>query len=200
MDRIILHWTAGTHRANATDRRHYHYIIEGDGTVIEGQFPPEANARGPLISGRYAAHTASLNTGSIGVALAAMHGARERPFDPGAHPITPAQIEALARLCADLCRRYDIAVTRRTVLTHAEVQPTLGVRQAAKWDVAWLPGMAGPGDPIEVGDRLRLRIGDALDPPARPAPMPQPPNDRPHPLEPFIAALRALAALFTRRT
>lgn len=196
MDRIVIHWTAGTHRANATDRRHYHYIVEGDGTVVAGDHPPEANARGPLVSGRYAAHTASLNTGSVGVALAAMHGARERPFDPGRHPITQAQIEALARLCADLCRRYDIPVTRRTVLTHAEVQPTLGVRQVAKWDVTWLPGMAGVGDPIKVGDMLRQRIAEELDPPARPAPMPQTP---PTTFFPLTAFLRWLSALFRRK-
>ncbi len=26
-------------------------------------------------------------------------------------------------------------------LSHAEVQPTLGIRQNAKWDISWLPGM-----------------------------------------------------------
>lgn len=196
MDRLVIHWSAGTHRANATDRRHYHYIIEGDGTVVEGQFTPEANARGPLVSGRYAAHTASLNTGSIGVALAAMHGARERPFDPGKHQITSAQIEALARLCADLCRRYDIAVTRRTVLTHAEVEPTLGVKQAGKIDICWVPGMTQMGDPVKVGDGLRQRIAEALDPPARPAPMPTPPAA---PLTPFREFLRWLGSLFAWR-
>jgi len=48
------------------------------------------------------------------------------------------------------------------VLTHAEVQPTLGVRQRGKWDITWLPGMEAPGDPIDVGDVLRAKISAAL--------------------------------------
>lgn len=53
-------------------------------------------------------------------------------------------------------------MTRRTVLSHAEVQPTLGIRQRGKWDIAWLPGMAKPGDPVAVGDRLREQVAAAL--------------------------------------
>ena len=68
-----------------------------------------------------------------------MLGAREAPFDAGSQRINEAQIEALAQLVANLCRRYGIPVTRATVLTHAEVQPTLGVRQRGKWDITWLP-------------------------------------------------------------
>ena len=58
--------------------------------------------------------------------------------------------------------RYGIPITRATVLTHAEVQPTLGVRQRGKWDITWLPGMSAPGDPIDLGDVLRARISAAL--------------------------------------
>ena len=80
-----------------------------------------------------------------------MVGAVERPFNAGRYPITPAQVDALARLCADLCRDYTIPVTRKTVLTHAEVQPTLGITQRGKWDVSWLPGMGARGQPRDRG-------------------------------------------------
>lgn len=161
MQRIILHWSAGTHAVSALDRQHYHFIIDGAGAVHDGNHKPEANA-GALKSGAYAAHTLNANTGSIGVSLAAMAGAVERPFAAGKYPLTDAQVEALVALCARLCDRYGIAVTRRTVLSHAEVQPTLGIKQAGKWDIAWLPGMAKPGDPVAVGDQLRERIAAAM--------------------------------------
>ena len=171
MKRIIMHWTGGGHRANHVDLRHYHYIIEGDGNVVNGDHPPEANRHiaQPNNGSTYAAHTARLNTGSIGVALAAMHQAKDRPFNRGPSPITEAQLDALAKLCADLCAKYDIPVERHTVLTHAEVQPTLKVAQAGKWDITWVPGMVGPGDPVAVGDGLRDRIRAAMQP-AAPAP------------------------------
>ena len=164
MNRIVLHWTAGAHNANGTDRRAYHFIIEGDGKVIEGNNPPEANARisNPRDGSTYAAHTRGLNTGSIGVALAAMRGAHPQPFNAGPSPITEAQLDAMAQLCADLCKRYGIPVQRDTVLTHAEVQPTLKVAQRAKWDITWVPGMRSVGDPVAVGDGLRDRIKEAL--------------------------------------
>ena len=31
LKRIIIHWTAGNYKANATDKKSYHYIVEGDG-------------------------------------------------------------------------------------------------------------------------------------------------------------------------
>ena len=160
MKRIIIHWTAGGHRPNATDRKHYHQIIAGDGTVAPGDFPISANA-GPLVTGAYAAHTLNCNSGSIGVALAAMAGAQERPFKAGAAPVTEAQEKALTALLVKLCDQYQIPVTRETVLTHAEVQPTLGIAQKGKWDITWLPGMTQPGNPLAVGDLIRQRVRDA---------------------------------------
>jgi len=154
--RIIIHWTAGTHLASSSDLDHYHVLVEGDGKIRQGRRNPEANRS--TSDGDYAAHTRALNTGSIGVALCAMHGAREGPFRAGTHAITSEQVEALARVCADLCQTYNIPVTRETVLTHAEVEPTLGVRQRAKWDITWLPGMSEPDDAVVVGDTLRSMV------------------------------------------
>lgn len=110
----------------------------------------------------YAAHTRGLNTGSIGVALDAMAGAIEAPFEAGPYPITPAQVDALADQVADLAETYDIPVSPYSVLTHAEVQPNLGVWQRRKCDITWLPGMAAPGPARAVGDTLRARIAAAL--------------------------------------
>lgn len=172
MKRIIWHWSAGSHKASSSDREHYHYMIQGDGSVVVGDKPVSANAA-PL-SRNYAAHTANLNTDSIGIAVCAMRGARQSPFAPGDQPITDAQVEALVTLTAMLARDYGIPVSRTTILSHAEVQPTLGIRQAGKWDIAWLPGRSSANDPIGVGDYLRARVTEKLNP-QRPAPKPAPP-------------------------
>ncbi len=184
MIRIIWHWTAGSHTANTTDKRHYHFIIEGDGTVVAGNHLPEVNAvlHNPNSSSTYAAHTRGLNTGSIGIAVAAMRGAQERPFNAGPSPITEAQVEALVKLTARLCAQYDIQVERDTVLSHAEVQPTLKVAQRNKWDITWLPGMKGVGDAVAVGDELRKAVREEM-------------QVAKHPLSVFI---KAIATLFTK--
>ena len=162
--RIILHWTGGTHSVSAADRAHYHRIIDGDGPVHDGHLPPEENIS--TADGLYAAHARACNTGAVGVALAGMQGAVERPFQWGRHPLRPAQLEALAGECARLCVQYGLPVRRETVLTHAEIQPTLGIAQRGKWDITVLPGMHQPGAPVEVGDELRARIDAALKDPA----------------------------------
>jgi len=151
LERIILHWTAGADGVIEMERAAYHFIIGRDGKVTAGLYAPEANI--DCTDGEYAKGAKGINTGSIHVAVDAMAGAKERPFDPGKWPLTWPQIHAMARLVADLCLRYRIELTGRTVLTHAEVQPVLGKPQSQKWDITWLPDMAGPGDPVAVGDR-----------------------------------------------
>lgn len=161
MRRIILHWTGGGYNPTALDLTHYHFVIDGNGVGHTGKFAPEANLR--PVAGRYAAHTLRCNTGSIGIAVAAMGGAVERPYNSGPFPIRVVQVSAVARLCAELSKRYGIPVTRETILTHAEVQPTLKIRQRGKWDITVLPGMKAPGDPVAVGDMLRARISEFLE-------------------------------------
>jgi len=163
LTRIIWHWTAGTYAVSATDRRRYHFIIDGDGTVAAGDRKPEDNIS--AADGHYAAHTLGANTGSIGIAVAAMHGARERPFDAGAYPIKTVQIDALVRLSADLARRYGIKPTPTTMLSHAEVEPTLGIKQSGKIDIAWAPWVTAPIDPVKIGNILRARVAAFLNNP-----------------------------------
>lgn len=161
MKRIIMHWTAGDDEITDDDRKHYHEIVNREGWRMLGIHKPEANLNPK--KGRYAAHTRALNTGSIGLAMDAMKFAREHPFDIGPEPITITQLRAFVGMVAEYCDTYKIEVTRRTVLTHAEVQPTLGVWQRGKWDICWLPGMTKANDPIDVGDALRRMISQELD-------------------------------------
>jgi hypothetical protein len=147
LTRIHLHWTAGGHKANATDRRAYHVLIEGDGTVIRA-----------ADSWLRRSHTLNANGGAVGVSMCCMAGAQERPLRWGASPMTPEQVSAMAGAVASLCVAYDIPVTRWSVLTHAEVQPTLGIAQRNKWDITCLPGSSSVSDPLTIGDRLRNMI------------------------------------------
>lgn len=153
---IVFHWTAGGPKASALDRQHYHFAVQQDGSIMPGERTPEDNLN--TRDGSYAAHTLNANTGRIGVAMCGMMGAIERPFLAGPSPITWGQVNALCGLLAILCRRYSIPVTRQAVLSHAEVQPTLGITQRGKWDVAWLPGMTAVGNPVEIGDRIRADV------------------------------------------
>lgn len=160
LERIICHWTGGQHRASATDRSRYHVLIEGDGKLERGDSPISANGIGG--TGRRASHTLNCNTGSIGVSLCCMAGASEQPFDPGGAPMAAVQWERLVRVVADLCRRYDIPVTPQTVLSHAEVEANLGIKQRGKWDftrLAFDPSLKGAR---ACGDLLRAGVAAIL--------------------------------------
>lgn len=156
MKRVIGHWTAGGGRASADDRTHYHRLVEYDGTVITGTEEIEDNI--VTSDGDYAAHTLRLNTGSIGIAMCGMRGAKEHPFEAGPSPLNEVQFTAFCRVIAGLCVEYSIPVTPTTVLTHAEVQPTLGVQQRGKWDLARLPWKPELRGSRAVGDYMRYRI------------------------------------------
>ena len=147
LTRIHLHWTAGGHTANTTDKAHYHCIIEGSGNEVWSH-PETAKL----------AHTLNANSGAIGLSMACMAGAVERPFSWGSAPMTTAQLHGLAKVAARLALKYDIPITRYSVLSHAEVQPVIGIKQKQKWDICIIPSMSEPGNPNAVGDRIRQII------------------------------------------
>jgi hypothetical protein len=156
MKRIIAHWTAGSYNASATDREHYHFIWTGDGHAVRGDH--EVTDNESTSDGDYAAHTKNCNTDSIGVSLACMAGAIENPFNPGVYPMTKVQWDHMCMGIAQLCQFYKIPVTKQTVLSHAEVEKTLGIDQSGKWDytrLAWQPELEGQ---TQCGDRLRRDV------------------------------------------
>ncbi len=156
MQRVIVHWTAGTHSASEADRGHYHVLIEGSGKPVRGKPSIKLN-EAPAKAG-YAAHTLNCNSGSIGVSMCCMGGAIESPFSAGKYPMTREQWEAMTSAVADLCRRYSIPVTDKTVLSHAEVQNNLGIQQRGKWDftrLAFAPSVVGAK---ACGDMMRAEV------------------------------------------
>ena len=201
MKRLHWHWTAGAPGINPKESDSYNFVITWpDGDVVpcvpvERQIPP-------LVNGAYAAHTRSANSWAIGIAVDAMAGAKERPFSAGKHPITQKQVDALVALSHRLGKQYGIPITPQTMLSHAEVQPTLGIKQNAKWDIMWLPGMAIPNDPVAVGNKLRAMVKalDAPQPAKQPAPAPQAPPVAPAPPKPAQGFFARLWAAITGRT
>lgn len=175
MKRIHVHWTAGTHTASAYERTRYHILVQGDGSLRRGDVPINANAAGSGLA--QASHTKNANTGAVGVSLCCMAGARDLPFDAGRYPMTRLQWDSMLRVVAELSLRYGIAVTPQTILTHAEVQPILGIAQSGKWDITRLAfaldvvGHQAVGNLMRVGvaaerDRLRGEEGPPTPPPA----------------------------------
>jgi hypothetical protein len=159
--RVIGHWTAGNYAPTEFDRGHYHILIDGNSKPIRGVPSIALNALPKAKSG-YAAHTLNCNTGSIGISIAAMAGAVQSPLNVGKAPITHGQWMTFVLATADLCERYGIPVTPATVLTHAEVQTNLKIKQKGKWDIAILPFDPSFNTAKKVGDRLRSEVQAAL--------------------------------------
>jgi N-acetyl-anhydromuramyl-L-alanine amidase AmpD len=156
--RIIIHWTAGGRYANAVDRQSYHYLVQQDGSVVQGVSVAKNLRNIPPRTPRseYAAHTAGFNSWSVGVALCGMRGAV--PGGPyGPDPITESQVMAMCGLVGQLCRDWDLDVDADTVFHHAEAQTIHGRPQAGKWDITEIP-FAPDVPPDEVGLWLRARI------------------------------------------
>jgi hypothetical protein len=158
LKRIICHWTAGSYNVNDVDKAHYHFIIDGNGRVVSGVHTPEDNL--DVDDSHYAAHTRNCNTGAIGVSIAAMAEATEKPFNAGPYPLKKIQWDKMIEVVATLCKDYNIPIAPDTVLTHAEVQGRLGVEQRGKWDITRLPFDDSVKGPTEVGNKLRTEVAD----------------------------------------
>lgn len=156
MKRIIMHWTAGSYNVSSIDKQHYHFIISGEGKVVNGDFPVSAN-EGKLVPGKYAAHTLNCNTGSIGISMACMRDAIEGKTH-GPDPMTELQHNVMCSFVARLCVAHNIKVTDKTVLSHAEVQPNLGIKQRGKWDFSVLPFKPELKGAKACGDYTRQRV------------------------------------------
>ncbi|OLA94789.1 MAG: hypothetical protein BHW64_01910 [Candidatus Melainabacteria bacterium LEY3_CP_29_8] len=91
MDKIIIHWTSGGWFPNATDKEHYHFLIDKNGKTINGKYKVEDNEN--CTDGKYAAHCGGGNTGAIGVAMCGMFGFKNSK-NVGSYPLTKVQCEA----------------------------------------------------------------------------------------------------------
>lgn len=160
MKRIHGHWTAGNHRASPTDIGAYHTLIEGDGTPVKGKPSIAANSGGTKDG--YAAHTLNANSDAIGISMCGMAGAVESPFNPGRAPLTKVQWDAFIVAVAEHAKFYEIPVTPKTILFHAEVEANLGIKQRNKWDVTRLPFDPSVVGAKAIGDKMRREVAAIL--------------------------------------
>jgi len=132
-----LDLTAGTYKPNATDLEHYHFLVDNEGKIYEGKCKPEDNEN--CLDGKYAQHTGGGNTGSIGIALCGMAGFTKG--NVGKYPLTKKQCETAWKLGADLCKKYNLDVSKKdTIQTHygfGKRNPRTS--SAGKIDITWLP-------------------------------------------------------------
>ncbi len=155
MKRIIIHWTAGCYYPTVYEKNFYHFLVDKDGKIYSGVFKPENNLK--CVNGNYAMHTGGGNTGSIGIAMCAMAGFKNRQ-NIGNYPITAKQFEATMELCAQLCKKYNINITPQTVMTHYEFglnhpQTT----SAGKIDIIYLPPYSWVTQK-DIGSFIRTKV------------------------------------------
>lgn len=153
LKRIIIHWTAGTYKACETDKKAYHFLIQGNGIIVKGKYKPEDNI--DCTDKKYAAHTAQGNTGSIGVAFCGMSNFKNAE-NPGKYPLAKSQMEKGFEFIAQLCEEYNIPITPETVLTHYEFDCNRGL-EGRKIDIICLPYEPAIL-PKQVGNYIRTKV------------------------------------------
>ena len=137
LNRITIHWTAGSLVACAHDKSCYHFLVEGSGKIIKGDKTPEDNIN--CNDGRYAAHCGGGNTGNIGVSMCGMYGFSNRS-NSGRYQLTGIQCEATWKLVAQLCKKYNIPVDAEHVFTHYEFgKKHPNTASKGKIDIVYLP-------------------------------------------------------------
>lgn len=186
--RVILHWTGGGARANAVDRKAYHYIVEHDGNVVQGVHPVAANMQ-RVWGDDYAHHTGGFNSFSVGVSYAGMKDSVSAR-NPGPAPLRPDQVLEGLRFVAACCRAWNLdPLDPAQVFHHREAWELHGVKGTQnhkKLDITYLPFMPELGPP-ETGPWLRRKIAElGTYGPIVPEPLPFPvPVPDPDPFEPL---------------
>ncbi len=151
LNKICLHWTGGTNFPCDEDLNAYHFLIDKDGKIYDGEFTPEDNI--DCYDGKYAKHCGGGNTGCIGVSLCGMHKFNlvEKQTK---YPLAQKQVETMCELVAHLCKKYDIKI--ENVFTHYEFDKKK-TKPEGKSDIAYLPYQTDLKED-EVGSYLRNKV------------------------------------------
>jgi hypothetical protein len=164
--RIIWHWTGGGSRANDTDKRAYHYIVEHDGTVVAGDIPVAANMQRLWNGVRYARHTGGMNSFSVGIAFAGMKDSRSAQR-PGPSPLNESQVRAGLRFTAACCVVWNLdPLNPAHCFCHREAWELHGVKgeqNDTKPDITYLPFLSSLGS-LETREWLRRTTAEFLTP------------------------------------
>lgn len=154
MNKIIIHWTGGAWFPNATDKEHYHFLIDKNGKVINGKFKVEDNEN--CNDGKYAVHCGGGNTGAIGVSMCGMYVPKGVNIKDTKFPLTKKQCEACFKLVAQLCKKH--LINLNNVLTHYEFgQAHPKTSSNGKIDIIFLPPYPEI-DKNKIGDFIRNKV------------------------------------------
>ena len=162
-DALILHCTAtlahqdfrreeidAMHRRRGFKGIGYHFLIALDGTIEAGRKPLDS----------VGSHVRGFNETTLGIAyVGGLRSSDAKPTDTR----TPAQTEAMIRLCRDLIKRYPKAV----ILGHRDLSPDLdndGVVEPHEWMKScpcfdagpWAKSVGLPGARYANGKYYRL--------------------------------------------
>ncbi|HEV2132177.1 MAG TPA: N-acetylmuramoyl-L-alanine amidase, partial [Longimicrobiaceae bacterium] len=165
--RIIWHWTGGGSRANDVDRKHYHWIIEQDGTIVTGRFLVASNMQ-RVWGSEYAQHTGGMNSFSVGISFAGMKdcGSAQRP---GPCPLNENQVLAGLRFTAACCVAWSLDPLNPAHCFHHreawELHGIKGTHNHQKFDITFLPFLPQL-KPNETGPWLRQKTAEFLRPPS----------------------------------
>lgn len=152
LKRVCLHWTAGSLSVNSVDKRHYHYIVDGQGVVHNGIHKPQSNAKQLSNRDKYAAHCAGGNSYTLGVAVCGGF----KGYRLGAY--TQKSLERACELIAKVCKNEGIEVTPDTVYTHYEFgKKHPNTDSGGKIDINQIPWDTAIS-PNEVGNEIRRKI------------------------------------------
>lgn len=157
-DTIILHYT-GMESANAAEdwlcdpasEVSSHYLVHEDGSVV--QMVPEAERAWHAGAGSWRGR-GDVNSFSVGIEIVNPgHSLGYRDFPE-------PQIEAVIKLCRDICARHGIAPER--VLAHSDVAPGRKVDPGEKfpWKRLAEAGVGLHVEPADDGGAPALRLGD----------------------------------------
>jgi N-acetylmuramoyl-L-alanine amidase len=157
-DMIILHYTGMPTEEGALSwlcapesEVSSHYVVFEDGRVF--QLVAEADRAWHAGKSEWKAQT-DINSQSIGIEIA-----------NAGHPALPdfpkVQIEAVADLCRDISKRWDIAPER--ILAHSDVAPVRKVDPGEKfpWDDLFAAGVGHWVEPSPVAGGRFFQTGDA---------------------------------------
>lgn len=129
IDRIYLHWSAGTYNNPSED---YHVNICADGSLLT-----DANSLNERKE-----HTWQRNSNTVGVSILCCAGASctlDGVVTWGDYPPTQAQIEMMGKVVAVLCNNLGLAINNKNVMTHAEIAEVdgyaLGQDSDCRWDL-----------------------------------------------------------------
>lgn len=136
LNKICMHWTAGSNSPCSEDLEAYHYCVDKYGHIFVGNHKPEDNLN--CYDGNYAMHCGGGNTGCIGVAACGMAGFSTITKHTK-YPLTQKQIESMCCLIAYLCTKYGIKITENNVFSHYEFdQKRSKNKREGKIDITYL--------------------------------------------------------------